>query len=221
MKKLIFTVAWLIVTGIFAQIQQPRNDSFNELVFFVGTNNPEFEKAEGSRYLNADFVPARVNQIRETQLVRFNVVENAIEVKKGSEQIMTLSTSYKCTITLLDGSDKTYETLSFRDETGSTKTTFFEKIYKADHFSLYLKERIQFIPAKPEKSSYEKAVPAKFVKGNEIFYVIGLESNPKGLTELPKKKKDFLKVLGNSENSKKVEKMIKEKNQTLEIRKTL
>jgi hypothetical protein len=118
MKKLIFTVAWLIVTGIFAQIQQPRNDSFNELVFFVGTNNPEFEKAEGSRYLNADFVPARVNQIRETQLVRFNVVENAIEVKKGSEQIMTLSTSYKYTITLLDGSDKTYETLSFRDETG-------------------------------------------------------------------------------------------------------
>lgn len=190
-----------------AQIVQPRNDSFNELVFFVGTNNPLYNGAEGSRYLNEEFVPARINDIKETQLVRFNVVENTIEIKESSGNVLSLSKSHKYVIKLLDGSNSHYETLAYKDEDGKTATTFFEKLHETKDFSLFLKERIKFIPAKPEKSSYEKAVPAKFIKGNKIFYVIGFPNNPNGMTALPGKRKSFLKLFRNK--AKPIEKFIK------------
>ena len=206
-KKVTLLASLFIVINIEAQIQNPNNDSFNELVFFVGTNNPLYNNAEGSRYLGDEFIPAKINDIKETQLLRFNVVENTIEIRKNDGDVLNLSKKHRYVILLLDGSDRQYETLAYKNEKGETETTFFEKIHRNPNFTLYLKERIKYIPAKPERSSYEKAVPAKFIKANNSFYVIGLPSNLKGMTALPRKRKDFLGLFGTY--SQTIEKMIK------------
>lgn len=207
--KIIYQILVLIFVGpsISAQIQQVNNGSLNELVFYVGTNTTEYDKeAEGSRYLDKEFTPAKINNIEETQFVRFNAVENTIELK-DKDRVLTLSKSYDYSIKLLNGSDKTFETHSFIDEDGTTTTSFFEKLYTSENFALFLKERIIYIPAKKAKSSFEQDVPGKFKKGNTIFYVTNLEGKSVGLTEIPKKRKNLSKLFGNQ--TKSIEKFIK------------
>lgn len=51
-----------------------------------------------------------------TYFVRFNAVENNIEFRGENDVIMTLPKSDVYEIKLLDGSNKEYETHSFKDE---------------------------------------------------------------------------------------------------------
>ena len=194
-------------TSAYAQIQQVNNGHFDELVFYVGTNTAEYDdEAEGSPYLNEKFIPARINGIEETQFVRFNAVENTIELK-DEDKVLTLSKSYDYVIQLLDSSEKRYETHSFINEDGTTGSSYFEKLHSSDKFALFLKERIIYTPSKKAKSSYEQDVPGKFKKGNTIFYVTDLGLTNDSLLEIPKKKKTLSSLFKGK--SKSVEKFIK------------
>jgi len=207
--KLVKSIFFLLFVNITAnaQIQQVNNGRLDELVFYVGTNTIEYDKeAEGSPYLHEAFIPAKINGIEKTQFVRFNAVEGTIELK-DNDQILTLSPSYNYTIKLLDGSNKTYETYSFTNYGSITTTSFFEKLYTSEKFSLFLKERIIYSPPKKAKSSYDQDVPGKFKKGNTIFYVTDLDGNSDALFEISKKKKNRSNLF--KDQSKLVENFIK------------
>lgn len=191
-----------------AQLQQVNNGSIDDLVFFVSTNTKIYDKeAKGSRYLNEEFIPARINTIKEVQLIRFNAVENTIELKDSKDKILILSKSYDYSIKLLDGSNKLYETHSYIDEDGAKAISFFEKIYTTEKYALYLKERIIYKPGKKATSSYEQDLPGKFKKGNTIFYVTDLNPKNTGLIAVSKKKKT-LSVLFQKQ-AKTIDKFIK------------
>lgn len=207
--KLKYLVLVLVVAGtaVSAQIQQPNNGSLNELVFYVGTNKQKYDdEAEGSPYLNEEFTPARINGIKETQFVRFNAVENTIELK-DEDKILTLSNAYSYAIKLLNGTDQTYETHSFIDEDGTNAISFFEKIYVSEKFALYQKERIVYTAAKKAKSSYEQDIPAKFKSGRTLFYITDPTPKSAGLLEFPKKKKNLSRIF--KKQTKLIEKYIK------------
>ena len=211
MKKVVFACSCLLLIPCFAisQIVQARNNSFKELEFFVNTdnNNPKYNDAEGSRYLNEEFVQARINDIKETQFVRFNAVDHTIEAKKSDGEILTLSKSYAYRIELLDGSNRVFQTGNYTNEAERKEWSFFEIVHQNEEFSLFLKETIKFIAGKPEKSSYEKAVPPKFIKGKNRYYMLGLQSEHQNILLLPRKKKEFLQRFGDS--AKEIEKMMK------------
>ena len=73
MKNVILFIMLLVGTSLTAQIQNVQNQTLQDLQYYVNTNNPKYESAEGSRYLQDDFVPAKINGILKTQLLRFNV----------------------------------------------------------------------------------------------------------------------------------------------------
>ncbi len=218
MKKTILCILLLVLTYSHAQIAQPKNDSFNELVFFVGTNTSKYDKAEGSRYIANDFKSAKINNYAQTQLVRFNIIENLIEVKKADGTIMSLSKSYPYTITFLDGSNKVYETRAYVDDEGNQRNTFFEKIHTANSYSLFLRSRVKYIPGRPEKSSYEPAKPAKFVGLDPVYHVTD-NSDSKNLLQIPTKKKQFLRLYKNK--SKELDAFIKQNKLRLDTSKDL
>ncbi|MGB5819464.1 MAG: hypothetical protein WBG90_08245 [Saonia sp.] len=207
MKKLIFLSLYSLSLSISAQIQQINNGSFNELIFFVGISNPEYDNAEGSRYLDKEFVLAKINDIKKAQLIRFNVVENSIEVMKEGGKIMYLSQSHPYTIKLLGGSNKVYETKPYIDDNGAKNTSFFEKVHVDERYTLYRKERIKYVPKKIAKSSYDQDVPAKFVNVNDHFYMTDFKSKSSELIEIPRKKKSFLNFFKDSSN--KLDKFVK------------
>lgn len=201
MIKLIIFYFCITTSILFSQTQPAEDGSFNELAFFVSSKNPIYDNTEGSRYLNDEFVPVEIVNIKGTKLVRFNTVENTIEVRKENGDIMLLSLVERYSIKLLDGSKRQYVTRSYVNEKQKEVTTFFEILYGVEKFKLYVKERVLFRKGKPEKSSYEKAVPAKFVKGKDIFYVATPDVEQDGLQKIPTKKKLFYKFFGNQEKS--------------------
>ncbi|MEX0291330.1 MAG: hypothetical protein AB3N14_19660 [Flavobacteriaceae bacterium] len=207
MKNVILFIMLLAGSSLAAQIQNVQNQTLQDLQYYVRTNNPAYAAAEGSRYLQDDFVPAKINGILKTQLVRFNVPDNVVEVKKIDGEIMALSFSEGYIIRLQDGSGKIYETQSVINEDDKKETTFLELKYQDDNFKLYLKENINFTAAKKARSGYEPAKPAKFTKGVNTYYVLGVPSGSKAIIALPKKKKNFYQFFG--KHAKTIEKKAK------------
>ena len=220
MKTYLLIIFSLTTLFVSAQLQQVNNGSIDDLVFFVSTNNKIYDKeAKGSRYLNKEFIPARINTIKEVQLIRFNAVENTIEIKDSEDKILTLSKSYDYSVKLLDGSNKLYETHAYMDEDGVKVISFFEKIHTTEKYTLYLKERIIYVPTKKAKSSYEQDVPGKFKKGNTIFYVTDLNQKNTGLVAVSKKKKALSLLF--KEKTKDIEKRIKKEGLKIDKRKDI
>ncbi len=199
----LFSLGTLSLT---AQIQDVPNGSLQDLAFYIGRNNPKYANADGSRYLNDDFTPAQINVISETQFVRFNVVENAIEIKQNDGTIVSLSQNQVKVIRFKNGSGRIFEVHPFKDQNKKTKTTFFEKLHAGKNYSLFKKERIKFVPAIPEKSSYEPAVSAKFEKSKSILYSSGF-SDENLLQAIPLKRKLFLAIF--KDKASEIQKYIK------------
>lgn len=207
MKKIPITIIFLICSIGVAQVQNQQLNRLSDLEFYVRTNNPTYSTAEGSRYLNDEFLPARINGIQKTQLLRFNVPDNVVEVMNSKNEIMALSFKKGYNIKIMDDLFKVYETHQYLDKDGKKQTTFFEKLYEEGNFKLYLKENIKFTPAKKAKSGYEPAKPATFIKVNDTFYTLGFNTESELLTALPLKRKKLIPLFG--EHAQTMEKMIK------------
>ena len=153
-------------------------------------------------------MPAKINNIQKSYLVRFDILENTIEVKKDKDEIIGLSKKANHTIKLLDGSERIFETKNFSNKNGDTLNGIFEQLHSDKVFLLFRKSRIKYQKAKPMKSSYEQAVPAKFIPLDDTFYVSFLkEGKSNGLIEVPQKKKSQKSFFG--EYFPKIEKFVK------------
>ena len=195
LKKITLYVVCLIVTTTMAQVEQPNNPSLQALSYFVDVNNPKYANAEGSRYLFDDFKLAKIEGYPGSYLIRFNVFDDVVELKKEANALQSLSKQKHYQIEFLDGSG-TYETRSYIAKDNAIKHTFFKKIHSSPKFALFKNFRTIFEPAKPPKSGYEPETPAKFKRKESSFYVLDLQSKAEHLLELPKKKKTFATIFG-------------------------
>jgi len=194
-KKRISILLLLIPLLSLGQLQNfGRHASLNELSFVADKLNKAYDEADGSRYINTEFVLAKINNINELKLVRFNVVENTIEVKQNDDRIMTLSNAYSYVVRLADGTEKVYETLPYTAEKNKTKTTFFEVVYTNEFYGLYRKENIKFIPKKTVRSGFETPENAQFIKRKPDFYMADFRTRSEELVQLPRKRKLLNKV---------------------------
>ena len=158
-------------------------------------NNPE-----GSPYLDDDFTQAQINEIEETQFVRFNAYEGKIEAKVSANQVVELDMSDTFTILLKDGSGKVYETHSYIDSKGNVRYSFFERIRVTDGYTLYVKEQIKYSKA-VKAEAYKEAQPATFKKDDSAFFINDLWKGSEDLVELPERSKSFLELFPNQAKS--------------------
>ena len=209
MRTLIKITCCLIVLysiSCYSQLQQPNNSSLQDLAFFIDVNNKKYANAEGSKYIFEEFKLAKIEGLEGSHLVRFDPVDNIIQLKKEENKILSLSKKYQYKINLLDGSGN-YETHQYINPDGKIENTFFEKRYTSSQFSLFKKHRIKFQPSKPAKSSYEPETSARFIKLDDFYYLMDQTDNPGHLVEIPKKKKALLNFFG--KKSGEVSKFIK------------
>ncbi len=209
MKIFMFLSLCLATLPLFAQVQEVSNESLDRVGDFVRFNNPKYDNTEGSPYLNEVFTPAKINDSRETKFVRFNVVENRIEVKVDESRALTLAYSESYRINLLDGSKKIYETHGYLNDNGDPENTFFELIHEDGKFRLFLKERIKYIH-KPDtkKTGYDEEKSAKFLKVRDVYYVENMVKPSKNIVAIPRKKKNLSTLF--KDRTKSVEKLIKD-----------
>ena len=221
-QSLFIFIFCLASTSVFSQLQSKvlRNGAHTELYFVnpVQTTST-FNKVIGSPYLTEKFLPASVNKSKITYFIRFNAAENNIEFKGENDVIMTFLNSNEYEIKLLDGSNREYETHSYKDDQKGVKNTFFEKIYVHDNFVIFLKEKIDFTPVRLAEHSFEWHKPAKFTKAKETFYSTGFNSESEKLTELPKKEKLFVALFG--EHAAQMKQFIKKEKLEIDIKEDL
>lgn len=207
MKNLCLICFYLYGLPASAQITEISDKPLDVAIYLVNLNNPKYEKIEGSPYLNPGFSPAKINGSKETKFVRFNPVDNNIEIRQSEDKVIILSNSDQYNIILLDGSAKEYQTLLYIDDKNDSVSTFFELINKGGDYNLYLKERIKLIRGVKGAQGYSDSKPDRFLKVDDHFYVSHFGSFSKGLRLVPTKKKEFYKLFETHSNE--MEKYIK------------
>lgn len=145
----------------------------------------------GTPYVKETFVPARINDYKNTHLIRFNAAQDEMEVKTNGKDISILSKTDKYHIKLVDGTGLVYNNLNYMDD-GSVKNGYFISVKtNTENIKLFRKEIIRFTVGKAAQTSLEQDVPSKFTSQNDRFYLQLNQTT--ALTEIPFSKKLFLK----------------------------
>jgi hypothetical protein len=208
MKKIVQIYHILFVTLLCAQIQNVSGDIMDTSAYLESLTNPIYDKIEGSPYLQETFIPARINGGEETKFVRFNAFDNAIEINLGNGQMMILDKRTTYLIDVLDGSNRIYQTLSYRNDEDEIGMGFFERIHLDGKFALYLKERVKLVRGVKDQQAYGGEKPDEFLKVNDIYFISNFRSKTPDLLEVPRKRKDFFRFFPNRE--KEIVKFVKQ-----------
>ena len=190
--KHLFIVGFLLLNfTAYAQIEL-RGD-LGDVYFSKDLYKTKYNSPAGSPYLNESFTPAKINDIKETKLVRFDAYEDKVEIMVDENQFVILTDSQPYTISLLDGSNKIFETKTYLDEKGNLKSSFFELIAKQENYKLFLKEKIEFTKA-VKAQGYQDSQPAMFKKQKESYFISDFKGQSEQLLKIPNKFKNFLKL---------------------------
>ncbi len=151
----------------------------------------------GTPYAKDTFVPARINDFKNTYLVRFNAATDEMEVKSNGKDISILSKVNKYSVKLVDGTGLEYMNLNYLDN-GSIKNGYFINVKAiTENITLFRKQFTRYTVGKPAQTSLEQDVPSKFTAQKDKFY-LQLDKT-KELTEIPYSKKQFLKEFDQKE----------------------
>ena len=198
MQKQIFTSTFilLLTLSVKAQITQNNNASIKDISFFVVVNNPKYNDVEGTKYISEEFIPSKINNLDKTYPVRFDAVDNIMEFKDNDQEIKGVTPSREYRILFSDGSNRVFVSETVINEFGDLQRLFLEEIVATPSYSLYKRVRINYIPAKPAKSSYEPEIPAAFKKLSDAYYVDYADDDLDYLLQLPKTKKKIRTFFG-------------------------
>lgn len=197
----------LVLLFCFIVRSQELKNKFGENYYTRGLYQKEYKEAKGSPYLNEEFKPAKINNIEEIILVRFDALNDQVEIMAKNNSFMILDNSRPYTISVLDGSKKRYKTKSYLHDKGENKTSFFEIIYENDEFELYKKERIRFYKEK-EAQPYQESQPANFKKDPNTYYINNFAGKNNILIQLSNKTNRFIEIF--PEGSAEMKRYIKE-----------
>jgi hypothetical protein len=193
---------------MFGSFAQELRTQLGDVYYDINMYKGQYDGTIGSPYLNESFIPCQINEIRETQLVRFNAYNGTVEVKVSSTKTVLLSDSEIFVIVLKDGSGKTYHTGNFFNPKGNLVNSFFEVIHQSTDYRLFIKENIKY-HKKVKAEGYKDAQPPSFKKAAASYFITDLWEKTPRLVMLPRKMSAFLELF--PDQSKALKKFIREK----------
>lgn len=146
---------------------------------------------EGSPYMQDSFVPATLYPDNKPYLVRYNAVDDEIEVQLAPGKVLALDNARRDYQVVLKDTALTYVTLH---ADGVPMPGFFISVWKKDNVALFKKQRKKFFEGRLATDNFSKNTPARFSHPEDIFYVRLEEGGP--LVELPTKKNSFADLWG-------------------------
>ncbi len=155
-----------------------------------GTNNTtkiiDDNDTNGSRFIN-NFQYGKVAGFAKKYVLRYDAFNDQMEIKNAENKIYLID---KRTINKVDFENgATYKLYNYyigkKNFTGYLKV-----IFKGSEVSLLKKEVIKYVFEKQAESSYHTAVPAKFKRGKDLYFV----ADHNGTTRSFRSKKDLLKL---------------------------
>jgi len=160
--------------------------------------NPNFVKpigkgvqVEGSPYITKIFQLAKVQNITQNAMMRYNAAKDEFEFisSKGDTLVLNKTEDFG-DITFVNL--KTHYILkNFIEKSGSTNSGFLIELYKNNNLVLFKRQKVNFSEAREASSPYGSDSPARYVPGKDTFFI---QSNTSEIKELPTNKKGIIKM---------------------------
>lgn len=202
--------SWLLLTALLLSIpivSQELKNKFGENYYTPALYKQEYKAAEGSPYLDEQFKPAKINNIEEARLVRFDAMNNQVEIMVKGNSVMILDDSEPYTIAMEDGSKKVYRIKSYTGKKGDKVRSFFQLLYEVGAIELYLKEEKRFYK-EVKAQGYQDSQPAQFKKEPDTFFITDFVDNTDVLLEVPNRVNKFVELF--APRSKEMKEYIKD-----------
>jgi hypothetical protein len=153
-------------------------------------NKKDLSTIKGSAYLVDEFRLADVAGVNERVLARYNALTDMIEVQTPKMEVFPLIKKEPFnTITFISSVAK-IKLLNY--QTKETKEYgYLLELFSTEKIVLYRRDRIILQKAKEAANSYSQAVPARYVKVDDEFFI---SKNNETAQLFPRNKKDLLEV---------------------------
>ncbi|MCB0431520.1 MAG: hypothetical protein KDD18_00195 [Mangrovimonas sp.] len=179
-------------------------DGGNRNNLFLDIDNNEEDKTEGSRFINDNFLPAKLNDSDDIFFLRYDAFNEVFEISKN-EKIYSLNKHIEnVTISFLNLN------LVYKAFTVDGTEKYFVLLNNENQkINLLKKESIIFTEEKLSKTGYDEYRPPKYKRGKDVFFmhkdgeVIELPTNKKKFAALfPEKEDQILDHIKKAKSSK-------------------
>ncbi|OAZ03969.1 MULTISPECIES: hypothetical protein [Flavobacterium] len=191
-KKILTALATLTYCITTAQFEVHRIELTSPGALFRNPdyNNLNLKKIEGSPYLDDNFVLAEISGVPEKILIRYNILNDIIEVQFDNLKNYNLTKSDPyLTITPIGKANKIKLLRYIRNEVEIFG--YLTQILETKEIEVYKKNQVKLQNAKEPTSSYQETSPAKFIKLKPEYY---WKLSNKKITQISKHKKGILEL---------------------------
>ncbi|SCY72999.1 hypothetical protein [Flavobacterium caeni] len=154
--------------------------------------NPKYvkDKSQGSPYKQIMFAQASVEKLNIKAFMRYNAYKDEFEFITPKSDTLVLDKIEDFDRIVFTGLRKQYELIPYTEDK-KLVYGYLVNVHQKDGWTLYRKERVSFVEAKPAKTSLEVSMPAKFSPMRDIFFL----RNKEGMTtDFPESKKALVKL---------------------------
>lgn len=190
MKKLLAVV----FIGSFCSIagysqDNERNEVLEVIDYMARTKQANYSsKTAGSPYINKFFQSAKVDNVSQSAAMRYDAYQDEFEFIKGRDTLVLNKEKYN-SITFM-GSNTKYKLVDYTKK-GKKINGYLISLYEKGDYALFKKQNISYEPEKVATTSFDRSIPASFVKDSDTFFI---KDKDRGISELPKNKKGLIKL---------------------------
>jgi len=192
--------ALMLTCGAFAQ---QTNIDRSGSIGLIYSKKAESEPATGTQYYIDNFVPGKVDNSNEINLIRYNAYTDELELKINND-VNVLQPKENQLITSVDGK-VAYQYLRYSNKENVEKQNYLVVVSNNAKFKIFKKERIQFLAEQHPTGGYQKYKAPQYKKVDPEYYVQLGEGQ---IVYTDAGKKDFARIAPGKE--KQIEKFIKE-----------
>jgi hypothetical protein len=195
MKTQIIVLFITLSTSIagFSQSQDGKITSLESSGIRLSETNyhPTYSKTQGSPYLNKAFSHAKVGDVVQNALLRYNACYDEFEFINSKNDTLVLNNAAVFSTITITYPKAVYQYVNFTEKNGKFNTGYLVNLFEKNGFILYKRQKIKYYDAIPAKSSYDTSTQARFVPLKDTFFLKKIEGE---IFELPSNKKEFLKL---------------------------
>lgn len=197
MKKLFALTAITALFSLSAQSQAFQNSEEGRLLddFDFASRGKVTRKVpaktQGSPYTNKFFLPAKVGEIKNNALMRYDAYNDEFEFIDAKKDTLVLNKADKFSnITFVNGNLR-YELVDYTNRKGVLTNGYLIKLHEIKGYTLYKKQTVTYSKEQVAERPFEPSSPAKFEQDKDVFY---FKNNDKGIVMFPSSKKNLLKL---------------------------
>nr|WP_321221694.1 hypothetical protein [uncultured Psychroserpens sp.] len=197
MKKSTLLSLYIVLVSSFSSAYAQDNGSNQALweggISTIITIDEKNKEAVGSPYLFENFTAAKISATpNEVYDIRYNAYSDEIEVKVNENEIQNFNKNISNVVITFIKENLQFTSLNFINSNQGLERGYFVILTtENDKVKLFSKKEIKYYEAKPAKTGYDQDKPAEFKTMGDTYYV---SINDGYARELPKKKKDLIKI---------------------------